>query len=74
MLMFKSLINYLISKTSGNLFCLLRTFFEKILMDQKEHFILKKVNILENLINSKKQFISQTKKDQDYTVKVTNIG
>lgn len=42
MLLFKSLINYLISKTSGNLFCLLRTFLENILYGSNRTLYYKK--------------------------------
>ena len=54
MLMFKSLINYLISKTSGNLFCLLRTFFEKILYGSKRTLYFKKSQYIRKFDKLKK--------------------
>ena len=51
----KSLINYLISKSSGNLFCLLRTFFENILYGSNRSLYYENKNYFRIFENNKKK-------------------
>jgi len=54
MKLIKKIINNLISKTSGELFCLLRTFFEKLIYNQKRSLFYKNKKYLREFSDPKK--------------------